>query len=456
MKRITPMTEQADSKQKKRAQWAWYFYDFGNSAYAAVVLLAVYAAYFKQGVVGTAQGSALWGLALTISMLVVAVISPFLGALADFSGRKKDFLLVMTAISVIFTGLLFFVEKGDIFLGMTLFILAEIGYRAAQVFYNSLLVDVADEDEIGKVSGNGWAFGSFGGIICLVIVLALIQLNPGNTIIVRFSLLITAVYFAIFSLPAFFLIKEKHRPQEKAGKSYLRVALDRLAKTIQSVKDFKEFIKFMIAVLIYNDGIIAALDFAAIIGAVVFGVTNTELIIFVIVIQITNVAGAFIYGMLGEKIGYKKSLINSLILIILSVVGMMFVPSKMGFFIVGAVAGFAMAGVQSLDRTMVSVFAPAHKNAEFYGFFSLTGRTSSIIGPGVMGLAASGLSAWVLNSLVKANLVVATNPDAMLLAEKIGHRFALVTIIFFLLVGLMPLLFVNEAEGRKAAKNSKI
>ena len=449
------MSDKAVNKEKKKAQWAWYLYDFGNSAYAAVVLLAVYAAYFKQSVVGTAQGSALWGLCLTISMLVVAVISPFLGALADYSGKKKTFLLAMTAISIVFTGLLFLVEKGDVFLGMILFIIAEIGYRAGQVFYNSLLIDVADEDEIGKVSGNGWAIGSLGGIICLLIVLVLIQLNPGNTLIIRLSLVITAVYYAIFTLPTIFWIKETKRPQKRNGKSLINVAFDRLKTTVHSVKDFKEFIKFMVSVLIYNDGIIAALDFAAIIGAVIFGVTGTELIIFVIIVQITNVAGAYLYGLLGEKVGLKKSLINSLIVMLISVLGMMFVPSKTGFFIVGALAGFAMAGVQMLSRTMVSIFAPAHKSAEFYGFFSLTGRTSSIIGPGVMGLAASGLSAWVLKTLTKAELVTATNEVAMTVAEQIGHRIALVTIVFFLLVGLMPLLFVDEAEGRKVAKQNK-
>jgi len=441
-------------KQKRRAQWAWYFYDFGNSAYAAVVLLAVFATYFKQGVVGGAQGSALWGLALTISMAVVAVFSPILGALADYSGRKKRLLFIMTLIAVVFTGLLFLVEKGDVVLGMVLFIIAEIGYRAGQVFYNSLLIDVADEDEIGRVSGNGWAIGSFGGIICLVIVLALIQLNPGNNLILRFSLVITAVYFALFSLPLFFLVKETHRPQNKEGKSYIGVAFARLKKTVASVKDFKEFMKFLGSVLIFNNGIVAALTFASIIGVVVFNVTSIELMIFVIVIQLTNMAGAYVYGLLGEKIGYKNSLINSLVVMIISVVGMMFVPNKIGYFIVGSLAGFAMAGVQSLDRTMVSVFAPAHKNAEFYGFSSLTGRTSSIIGPGVMGATATGLSAWIYNSMVKANIAAAADPGALLLAEQIGHRFALVTIVFFLIIGLMPLLFVDEKEGRIAARKS--
>jgi UMF1 family MFS transporter len=449
------MENSVELKQKRRAQWAWYLYDFGNSAYAAIVLLAVYAAYFKQAVVGTAQGSALWGLSLTISMLVVAVISPFLGALADYSGRKKTLLFVMTAISIVFTGLLFQVEKGDIFIGMLFFIIAEIGYRSGQVFYNSLLVDVADKDEIAKVSGNGWAIGSVGGIVCLLIVLVLIQLNPGNPFFIRLSLVITAVFYALFAIPAFLWIKEQHRPQKRDGKSLFKVAVERLSKTIRSVAKFKEFLKFMVALLIYNDGIIAALDFAAILGAVLFGVTTTELIIFVIVVQITNVIGAYVYGLLGEKIGLKNALVNSLIVMLISVIGMLFVPNKMGYFIVGSLAGFAMAGVQSLDRTLVSVFAPKNRNAEFYGFFSLAGRTSSIMGPGVMGLAATGISVWVMNFMVRSEVAVAGDPAALAVAEKIGHRFAIITLIFFLLVGLMPLLFVNEAEGRRAALESE-
>ena len=130
----------------------------------------------------------------------------------------------------------------------------------------------------------------------------------------------------------------------------------------------------------------------------------------------------------------------------------MFMPNKLGFFIVGAIAGYAMAGAQMLSRTMVSVFAPEGKSAEFYGFFSLAGRTSSIIGPGVMGLAATGISAWVMGTLVKAEIATPGDAAALLTSEQIGHRFALITVVFFLLVGLMPLLFVDEEEGRRAAK----
>lgn len=449
------MSHDEKIKTNRREQWAWYLYDFGNSAYAAVVLLAVYSVYFKQGVVAGPQGSALWGLSLTIAMLVVAVISPFLGTLADYSQKKKQFLLIMTSMAVLFTASLFFVQKGDIVLGMTLFILAEIGYRSGQVFYNSLLVDIAEPHEIGRVSGVGWAVGSLGGIICLIIVLIMIKLNPGNTIILRGTLVFTAGYFLLFALPAVFLIKEKKPPEESRGSNYFRIAVDRLRHTISSVRNFKEFIKFMVALLIYNDGIIAALDFAAIIGAVLFGISDTQLIIFVIIVQVTNVIGSYVYAKIGERVGYKNSLVQSLLLMILAVGAMMFINSTTAFFIVGAVAGYAMAGVQSVSRTLVSIFAPKSKSAEFYGFFALAGRTSSVIGPGIMGLSASGISAWLMTTLVDAGLVASGSEQALTTTEQIGHRFAIISIIIFLLVGLMLLLFVNEKKGKLDAEKAE-
>jgi len=167
----------ADEKQRKRQHWAWYMYDFGNSAYAAVILLAVFSAYFKGQVVGGAAGSRLWGLALGTAMLVVAVLSPFLGAFADFAASKKRLLFIFSALSWVFTALLFFVQKGDVVMGFIFFVLAEIGYRGAQVFYNALLPEIASPDEIGQVSGTGWAIGSIGGVVCLLFILPPIVLT---------------------------------------------------------------------------------------------------------------------------------------------------------------------------------------------------------------------------------------------------------------------------------------
>ena len=255
-----------NSKSPLNRRWLWYLYDVGNSSYAAVVILAIYAAYFKGVVVGGAEGSRLWGISVGIAMLVVALISPVLGVIADHTAQKKRLLMYFTVLSVSCTALLYFVQKGDILLGMVLFILAEIGYRGGQVFYNSLLPEVADQDEIGRVSGNGWAIGLMGGIVCLLIVLGLVMTNEG-TWIVRFSLVITAVYFAAFASPLFIWFREKGESAKLLpDENIFSVAFRRLRKTFQGVKDHREFIKYIIAFLIYNDGILMAINFAAIFG----------------------------------------------------------------------------------------------------------------------------------------------------------------------------------------------
>jgi len=434
------MTQKTTSKKKE--QWAWYLYDFGNSAYAAVVLLAIYATYFKEEVVGGAEGSEKWGISVGIAMLVVAIIAPILGTIADFSGRKKQFLLFMSSISIVFTAALFFVQKGDVVMGMIFFILAEIGYRGGQVFYNSLLPEIADQDEIGTVSGKGWAIGSLGGIICLFIVLALI-LTIGGDCIIRLSFIITAVFFLLSTLPLVFWIKEKAVPRQlKAGENYFSVAIERLKVTFASVRDYKEFLKFMLAFLIYNDGILMALDFAAIIGLVLFGLKDENLIIFMIIVQVTSIAGAYIYGVIGERYGFKRGLIQSLLLMIAAVAAIYFNTTLTGYFIIGSVAGFALTAVQSLSRTMIGAFAPPGKSAEFYGFFAVIGRTSSFIGPLVFGVLAKALTDFYQ---ISREL-----PED--LAEQLGHRQAIISIIIFLAIGLVLLLRVNEKEGRKIAQ----
>ncbi|HIP69887.1 MAG TPA: MFS transporter [Anaerolineae bacterium] len=431
----------------RREQWAWYLYDFGNSAYAAVVLLAVYSAYFQGKVVGGPEGTRLWGLAVGIAMLVVAVTSPILGTIADFSGAKKKFLFFYTAMAILFTAGLFLAEPGRVVLGMGFFILAEIGYRSAQVFYNGFLPEIASPEDLGRVSGNGWAVGTAGGIACLLIILPLILLLGGDgTFIVRLSLVITAVFFALSAAPLFLWLPERAAKQQLPdGENYLSLAFRRLGKTIRTARQFREFLKFMVAFLIYNDGVIMALDFAAIIGAVLFGLEQQGLIVFIIVVQITNVIGAFVFGRLVDSLGGKKSLIISIALMMVVVMALYFNQTQTGFFIIGALAGFAMAGTQSVSRTMVSMFSPPGKSAEFYGFFAVAGRTSSFIGPTVYGFIAAEAALWYLSQ----------GQDPVL-AEQMGQRLAILSIAAFFLVGLFVLLFVNEDKAREAAGDTAV
>jgi UMF1 family MFS transporter len=306
------------------------------------------------------------------------------------------------------------------------------------------LTEIARPEEIGSVSGTGWAIGTAGGVICLLIILPLIVIIDTDFVI-RLSLVITAIFFAISTIPLFLWLPERAKKRSlPAGENYFSIAVNQLKNTIRTAGSFKEFIKFMIAFLVYNDGVMMALDFAAIIGAVLFGIDQQGLIIFVIIVQLTNVVGAYIFGKLTDKFGGKPSLTFSIILMILVVIWLFFNQTATGFFLIGALAGFAMAGTQSVSRTMVGMFSPPGKSAEFYGFFALTGRTSSFIGPLVFSIIAAETALYYLGQ-----------GQSETIANQAGHRWAILSIGVFFIIGLILLSFVNEKKARQAAFNSK-
>ncbi|MCK4489159.1 MAG: MFS transporter, partial [Anaerolineales bacterium] len=210
-------------------------------------------------------------------------------------------------------------------------------------------------------------------------------------------------------------------------------AFSRLIETFKTLGDYEDFLRFIIAFLVYNDGILMALNFAAIIGAVLFGMTQTQLIIFMIIVQATSVIGAYVAGIAGVKFGYKRSLIYSILMMVGVILGMLFAQNLTQFFIIGALAGLALTGVQSVSRTLVGYFAPEGRSAEFYGLFAVTGRTSSFIGPTIYGFLAYEAAIYFQN---KGHLT--------LVAEQLGQRVAIGSIAVFLLVGLLILLGVND------------
>jgi len=425
----------------KRERVAWYLYDFGNSAYASVVYLAVFSTYFQKTVVGGAEGSRLWGVAIAIAILVVAFLAPVLGAMADFSGAKKRFLLGFTAQAIAFTGLLFFVQAGDVMIGMLFFILAEIGYRSSQVFYDGFLPELARPDEMGKVSGTGWAIGSAGGVIALLIVLPVVLLMPGE-FSARLAMLITAGFWILSTIPLILWLPEKTKKKSlPAGESYLSVAFKEVAHTLRTTSRFREMVKFMAAFLLFGSGIAIALEFAAIIGSTLFDMGQQLIIVFAIIVQITNVIGAYGFGLLIDRIGGKRALIASLLAMIGVVVWLFFNQSQVGFLLIGAAAGIAMAGVQSVSRTLVGLFAPPGHSAEFFGFFTMVGRIAFLLGPLLFGWVAAELA------LMYERQGVAAAP-----AEQQGLRMAILAIVLFLTLGLAIALTVNEQRAREAAR----
>jgi UMF1 family MFS transporter len=422
----------------KRARRAWYFYDFGNSAYAAVVLLAVYSVYFSSVVVDHIKGPSLWNLAVGIAAVTVAVLSPVLGTIADFSRAKKKLLFIFTVMAVIFTGMLFFVQAGDVFTGMLFFILAEIGYRAAQVFYDSLLVDISTPETIGNISGKGWAMGMLGGIACLILVLIPIQLI-GGPLMARVAFLITAVFYAVSSIPLFLRVKQINEPEVlPAGESTIAHAFKKLGATFRDVKRYKEFIKYAVSFLIYNDGIMMLMDNAAIIAAILYGFQTSELIILIIILQIAGAGGAFLFGKISNNKSSKQAIIYSLIMLILVVACLFIFKDKVLFYVIGALAGFSLSGVQAVSRTMVSQLAPHEKTAEFYGFLSVAGRTSTFVGPVVFGSVYAAMINYYTNRGFTEAL---TKTNSM--------YWAIGSIIVFLLIGLFFLVFVKKVTPKE-------
>jgi MFS transporter, UMF1 family len=262
-----------------------------------------------------------------------------------------------------------------------------------------------------------------------------------GTFIVRICFLITALFYLLASLPIFLIVKERSQPKPlPSGENYISYAFKALAKTWKSAGEYKQFILFIVAFLIFNNAIMMTMDFAGIIGSVLFNLTQTQLILFMIIVQVTSVGGAFLFGRLTAKVSAKRALALS-ILGMMFTVSLLFVAQSLAvFFIIGALAGFALTGVQSVSRTAVGQMAPEDKSAEFFGIHSLAGQLSNFTGPTLYGMLATSLA-----------LARERRGIEPLLAEQLGMRGAVIAMVAFLLVGLIILLFVRNWQKKTPA-----
>ncbi|MDP2172812.1 MAG: MFS transporter [Candidatus Cloacimonadaceae bacterium] len=379
-----------------RSILGWMMYDFANSAFTTIIVSVVYSAYFIKTVVGgePGYGEMLWGRAIGISMTLVALTAPIMGAVADFSRSKKKFLFFNCYLTIIFTFLLYFVRQGDILLGMTFFIVANYGFNSANVFYDAFLPEISPPGGIGKISGYGWALGYLGGLLSLVISLVLVKNN------VRFVFPMIALHFFIFSLFTFFWLQELQRPSKRTN--YLRTAYQRVRFSLKHITRLPQLLRYIISYFIYNDGITTVIVFAAIYGIERFGMTTRDMIIYFILAQFTSIIGSALFGYLTDKVNVKISLSISLLIWIAVVIWAFFCTSAMEYYFVGLLAGMAIGSSQSNSRTMLSILTPQNKQAEFFGFYTLTGRLSSIIGPILYGWIAhrTGNIRWSILSLM--------------------------------------------------------
>jgi len=375
----------------------WMFYDFANSAFTTIIVSVVYSVYFMNEVVigDKGYGELLWGRSVGISMTLVALTAPILGAVADFSRAKKRLLFFNCWLTVLFTSMLFFVRAGNVLMGMLFFIVANYGFNSANVFYDAFLPEITRSEDIGKVSGYGWAFGYVGGLVSLIMSLVLVNLK-----LVRWVFPMIALHLFAYSLVTFFWLREVKRPSKRTN--YLKVALQRVRYSFVNIRKLPELLKYLISHFIYNDGITTVIVFASIYGIERFGMSMQNMIIYFILAQFTSIIGAAFFGWLSDKLDVKKSLSISLLIWIGVVVWAFFCQSAIEYYFVGLMAGLAIGSSQSNSRTMLSILTPPDRQAEFFGFYTLTGRLSSIIGPILYGWIAhrTGSSRYAILSLM--------------------------------------------------------
>lgn len=397
----------------------WMFYDFANSAFTTIIVSVVYSAYFIGSVVqgDKGYGEMLWGRAIGISMTLVAITAPVLGAVADHSRGKKKMLFLNTWLSVIFTALLWFVKPGDIQMGMIFFIIANFGFNSANVFYDAFLPEVSTPETMGKISGYGWALGYVGGLLSLVLSLLLLKIN------VRLIFPMIALHHFLFSLFTFFWLKELKRPSKRSN--YLKIGINRIWWSMKHIAHLPQLLRYIISYFIYNDGITTVIVFASIYGITRFGMSTQDMIIYFILAQFTSIAGSAIFGKITDKTSSKLSLSISLLIWIVVVFWAFFCQSAFEYYFVGLLAGFAIGSSQANSRTMLSQLTPLNKQAEFFGFYTLTGRLSAIIGPILYG--------WIAH-------------------KTQDIRYSILSLIIFFVLGWILLQTVSLSKGISQAK----
>lgn len=365
----------------------WSFYDFANSSYPTVIVTVAYSIYFKNVVAagGSAgDGDFYWGLAISISMLIVACMAPFLGSIADVSGSKKVFLLMFASICVIFTGLLYFVERGEILLGIIFFVLANIGFEASLIFYNGFLPEISDAENFGKVSGYGWAFGYVGGLLCLIWVNPLIQGGFGEENILRFrsSFPRVAIFYTVFTIPTILWLQENtSRTKNLSWTKIVYRGWQQLSETFHQTRNHKPLARFLMAFFLYNDGIATVIAFSAIYAVGTLGFSVTNVVTLFVLVQVSACLGAFSFGFLVDRWGAKPTLLSLLGLWCLVVLAAYFTSTQGQYFVVAVIAGIGLGAVQSASRSLMALFIPKGKNAEFFGFYGICGKFSAILGP---------------------------------------------------------------------------
>jgi len=366
---------------------SWLLYDFANNSFSVMIVTFVYPVYFKSVVcVGLGNlGDLLWGLNGSLSLIVVAFLSPILGAVADLSGKKKKFLIASGLLCIFLTSQLAWVGSGMVFWGMAIFIAANIVYQTGQVFYNAFLPDLASPQEVGRLSGYGWASAYLGGITVLLLSIPLLQDGePERTWLV---FVLTALFYLCFSLPSFFFLpSSREQKTELRWGSLLSAGLRQVKSTLSHLDQYRQVTRFLLAYFVYMEGVSTIVYYTSIYAQDTLGFTVGELVYLYLVLQTVGVGGAIGFGLLSDRIGPRTTLIFILILWSLVGLGAALTYSKTVFWFVASAGALCLASVQVVSRSMIALMVRREQQVEIFGFYGISGKLSSAFGPLLFGL----------------------------------------------------------------------
>ena len=364
----------------KRTVRSWVLYDFANSIYPAVVTTAVFPIFYRGAIVGAegGLGDLWWGWAVAASALVVALTSPLLGAIADRGGTRKRFLGFYVVVCLVGVGLMTTLQPGMVLAGFLCFVVANVGFESANVFYNAYLPDIVPPSRLGRTSGYGYGLGYLGSALGLVLVLPFAQ--AGRLELVWLTVI---AFYAVFSIPAFLFL-----PRDRGGMRIGQAAAKGLAdfgRIAAEVWRDRNLRRFLFAFFFYIDGVLTVIAMAAIIAQGTFGFDQQQVIILFLIVQFSALAGAFALAKPADTIGPKKVLTGVLFLWVAAGIAAYFVQSSTVFYGLAILAGFGLGSVQSASRALMASLIPDGREAELFGFYALCGRSSSVLGPLLFG-----------------------------------------------------------------------
>jgi len=379
----------------RRGLFSWCLYDWANSAFPTVVITFVFATYFTSSVAADkVSGTAHWGYAMSLSALAVAVVAPIFGAMADKGGGRKPWLGFFTALCIALSAALWLIEPDPSFALMALILvgMANFAFETGMVFYNAMLPGLAPQSHVGRVSGWGWGLGYFGGLICLALTLVgLVQpqtpwfgLDKETAEHIRAAALLVAVWYAVFSLPLFLFTPDK-APGGGSFFETLKMGLRELKTTFMQVRQYGDIVKFLIARMIYTDGLNTLYAFGGIYAAGSFGMELNEIIIFAIGMNVTAGLGAAAFGWVDDAIGPKKTIVIALVGLSVLSAALLVVEGKTLFWAFGLPLGLFVGPAQAASRSMMARLAPPQLTTEMFGLFAFSGKATAFLGPALLG-----------------------------------------------------------------------